>query len=65
MGDFIDLSVQNAFDRAKESGYDFIAMGISAKEIALDMQEKDWFLEHYVLEDIQAAVERYLIRNNI
>lgn len=61
MADFIDLIVQNAFENAKENGYDFIAMGTSTKEIAIDMKEKDWNLERDMLEDIEAAIERYKI----
>lgn len=66
MGDFIDLSVSNAFDRAKyEFDLDFISLKISTEEIAAWMKENDWFLDHDVLEDIEAAIERYKIRNKI
>lgn len=59
---WIDLSVQNAFDNAKENGYDFIELGTSTKEIAIDMKDKDCFCEGYELEDLEAAIDRYKAR---
>lgn len=59
---WIDLSVQNAFDRAKENGYDFIELGTPTREIAIDMKDKDWNLQDEELEDIEAAIERYKAR---
>lgn len=59
---WIDLSVQNAFDRAKENGYDFIKLGTPTKEIAIDMKDKDVFFRYETLEDIEDAIERYKAR---
>lgn len=59
---WIDLSVQNAFDRAEENGYDFIKLGTPTKEIAIDMKDKDWNLQNEELNDIEAAIDRYKAR---
>lgn len=59
MADFLDLCVHNAFDYAKKNGYDFIAMGTSTEEIAIDMKDKDWNFEHDSIKAIEAAIDRY------
>jgi len=56
---WIDLSVQNAFDNAKENDYDFIKLETPTKEIAIDMKDKEWNLQNEELKDIEAAINRY------
>lgn len=59
---WIDLNVQNAFDMAKENGYDFIALGTPTEEIAIDMKDMDCNFKTDTLQDIEAAIDRYKAR---